>query len=228
MTKILAIGSPKGGVGKSTEAIHLARIASEQGLSVLLVDADDNHSTVDWADTADDTVAPFDVASATGAAAEHLSDLRRGSGYDLIVVDLPGAREGAFRTVLTGTEVGPVPDLLLVPVKPRLIDIKPVARVIGTEVTPLGLPYLLVLTMVRTASLHLAQERAQQLREGSRLAVADTLIRDYSAYDEAHERGRTVLDIGGEKHPTARTAETEQRALASEVLDQLHLNRKDS
>lgn len=223
MTKILAVGSPKGGVGKSTEAVHIARIAAEHGLRVLLVDADENHSAIDWAESSPEAASPFDIAAATGDAAAHLADLRKARRRDLIVVDLPGAREGAFRTMLAGADARPVADLLLIPVKPRMIDLRPVVRVIDTEVSPLRLPYLLVLTMVRTPSLHLAQERAEQLRNSALLNVADTIVRDFTVYDEAHERGLTVLDVGGEHHPTARMAEAEQRALTHDVLSRLRL-----
>lgn len=223
MTKILAVGSPKGGVAKSTEATHVARVAADHGLRVLLVDADENHSVLDWADDAPDAAAPFDVAAATGDAAEHLADLRKARRWDLIVVDLPGHREGAFRTMLAGSEARPVADFLLMPVRPRLMDTRPVTKVIDNEVTPLGIPYLVVLTMVRTASLHLAQERAEQMRSQLLLNVSTTIIRDFTVYDEAHERGLTVLDIGGPLHPTARMAETEQRALTDDVLRRLRL-----
>lgn len=222
MTKILACGSPKGGVGKTTQAVHLARIAADQDLKVLLVDADDNHSAADWCDNSP-AMTHLDLTTATGDDSEHLAQLRRMNRWDLVVVDLPGAREGAFRAMLAGADSQPVPDLLLIPTKPRLIDIRPVARVIATEIAPLHLPYLLTLTQVPTSSLHLAHERAQQLRDTG-LTVTDHIIRAYTAYDEAHERGQTVMDLGGEKHPTARTAEAEQHALATHVLTQLELN----
>lgn len=45
MAKILAVVNQKGGVGKSTLAVHLAYKAREEGLSVLLVDLDPQGST---------------------------------------------------------------------------------------------------------------------------------------------------------------------------------------
>lgn len=222
MTKILAVGSPKGGVGKSTEAVHMAAYASrELGLSTLLVDADVNASSANWVERANDESMPFDVASATGDQASHLADLRRGRRYAVTVVDLAGAREGGFATMLRGSEARPVPDMLLVPVRPRMIDLRPVIRVLHREVIPLELPYLVVLTLVRTFSLHVAQERQADLREQG-IDVADTIVREYQAYDEAHERDETVFDLPG-KYSRARLAEDDQRALGREIFDRLGL-----
>ena len=44
-TKIIAIGNQKGGVGKSTLAVHLARGLAELGRKSLIVDLDENHGT---------------------------------------------------------------------------------------------------------------------------------------------------------------------------------------
>ena len=90
--------------------------------------------------------------------------LRRASRWDLVIVDLPGAREGAFAAVLGGDGEGPVCDYLLVPSGPEVMDLRPVVRVIRTEVVPLGLPYSLVFTRVPTESLPRARERQAQLR----------------------------------------------------------------
>src|SRR3954447_22100763 len=99
MMKTLAVGSPKGGVGKTTTSCTLAAIAARDlGLSVLLVDADENRSALDWVTRSGEAI-PVDVAPGTP---DMVCKLRRGGGYDLVIVDLPGAREGAFAAVLGG------------------------------------------------------------------------------------------------------------------------------
>src|SRR4051812_19060598 len=98
--KTLAVGSPKGGVGKSTSSVTIAAIAARDlGLRVLVVDADENRSALDLLTKADDAIA-VDVAPGTNL--NEVRRLRRGSGYDLVIVDLPGARAGAFAAVLGG------------------------------------------------------------------------------------------------------------------------------
>jgi len=211
---VLAVGSPKGGVGKSSTAVTLAAIASRDlSLSVLVVDADENRSALDWITRAGDLI-PVDVAPGTP---HEVRKLRRASRWDLVIVDLPGAREGAFAAVLGGDGEGPVCDYLLVPSGPEVMDLRPVVRVIRTEVVPLGLPYSLVFTRVPTESLPRARERQAQLRVGSGLSVATTCVRSYTAFNEAVERSRTVLDIPG-RHHYARRGEADYRTLAAEVL----------
>ena len=45
---IIVIANSKGGVGKSTIAVHLAVWLHEQGHSVILADCDTQHSSSDW------------------------------------------------------------------------------------------------------------------------------------------------------------------------------------
>lgn len=218
--KVVAIGSPKGGVGKTTTAVTVATIAARRGQRVLLVDCDANRSALDWCRDAGDAI-PLDISDGHDLAT--LQQLRQARGYDLAVVDLPGARAGAFEAILRPNGLAaPVADLLVVPTSPELMDLRPVIRVMRSEVIPLGLPHLVVLTRVDPQALNRAHDRREELRWDYRLAVADTIIRDYVIYREALERSRTVLDIGGWRS-YARRAEQDYQALSAEVFGALSL-----
>ncbi|MGH3997877.1 MAG: hypothetical protein ACRDTJ_10495 [Pseudonocardiaceae bacterium] len=225
MALILATGSPKGGVGKSTQSVTLATIAArDYGLDVLLVDADSNHTALDWADRGSAEIFPFDVADAVDQT-DRLADLRN-THHDLVVVDLPGAREGAFRAMLAGPDGRPVPDLLLVPCSDQTIDLRPVIRVLEHEVIPTGLDYVLVMAPIPTSSIPDAIARRDELRSRhTPIVVADQIIRRYAAYRDAFEADRTVLDLPG-AHSYARIAEAEQRALAAELFPRLGITRR--
>lgn len=214
---LLAVGSPKGGVGKTTCAVSLAALAARVlKLKVLVVDADENRSAVDW--IGDDP----DIDVAQGLDYEKLRQLRAGRGYDLAIIDLPGARSGAFEAVLTGRDGRPVVDLLLVPTLVEVMDLRPVIRTVEREVLPLRLATMVVLTRVPFEHLPRAQQRKAELRARG-LTVADTIVRRYVAYDEAVEASQTVLDIPG-RHHRARRAEADMRQLAVEVFGRLGLD----
>lgn len=218
--RILAVGSPKGGVGKTTSAVTLATIAArDHGLRVLLVDSDANRSALDWTAQAGDRIP---VEPVDGQDLDLLRRLRRAPGYDLAVVDLPGAHEGAFRAILEGRDQQPVADLLLVPTEHEVMSVAPIQRVIRHEVMPLGLPYLVVITRIDPQALTRANDYRAQLRDHYGFTVADTSIRSYTAYRDARERSRTVLDIGG-SHSYARFAEADYRRLAAETFRALDL-----
>lgn len=220
--RTLAIGSPKGGVGKTVTSVHLANIAARMlGLRVLLVDGDENRSALDWVSRGGDQMPGVDVAS---GSPDEIAALRRGKGYDLAVVDLPGAREGAFRAALAGENGVPVCDYLLVPSGPEVMDIRPVVRVVRAEVIPTGVPYALVFTKVPTEAIPRARERQAQLRAGMGLSVATTVVRRYVVVDEAIERNVTVLDMPGGTHSTARRVEEDYRGLAAETFTALDID----
>ena len=67
------------------------------------------------------------------------------------------------------------------------------------------------------------RERQAQLRTGSGLSVAATIVRRYTAVDEAVERSCTVLDIPG-RHSNARRVEADYAALAAEVFGAMGLD----
>jgi chromosome partitioning protein len=212
--RTLAIASPKGGVGKTAGAVHLSKIAATLGLRVLLIDCDENRSSWDWVSGGGDAMGDIDVTRAT---ADQIPALRRGSArYDLVVIDLPGAREGAMRAVLDG----PVADYLLVPTLAEVMDLRPVVRVVRREIIPLGLPYAVVFCKVPTAQIPVARERQAEVRTGSGVAVATTIVRQYSVVNEAVERSCTVMDIRG-RHSAARRVEADYRALAVETFEPL-------
>jgi len=64
---IVAVVSPKGGVGKTTTAVHLAAYLQERG-PTLLVDGDENRSSVGWAKRGSPQGLPFRVCAETQTA----------------------------------------------------------------------------------------------------------------------------------------------------------------
>jgi chromosome partitioning protein len=214
--KVLGSGSPKGGVGKTQTAVTLAHLASLAGHKVLLVDADENLSAYDWVMRAGDRM-DLDIATEDDAAQlVRLHELRE---YDLIVVDLPGARSSSGWSALLG-EHGPhgvIVDALVIPSKVSTMDLRPAIRVIRDVVGPAAVPYLLVGTMVKAASMERARRDLDDLASDG-IHVARTILRDLIAHPEAVTESRPITDMPGGRHSTTRAAEREYRMLAREVF----------
>jgi chromosome partitioning protein len=124
--RVLSIVSTKGGVGKTTLALHLAVAAHAGGEAVLILDLDDPQlSAMQWWKDRQRTIternlsngAPFDVRPAAAKDLAGLVDAAEGQGFDLVVIDTPPhADYPAARAI-------EVADLVLMPVRPSSLDL---------------------------------------------------------------------------------------------------------
>lgn len=84
---IWVVMSTKGGSGKTTESVHLAHVLAEQGVRVVLLDADPRAGATRWSE---DVTFPFPVVGmATSNMHVQIGGALRGRGYDVAVVDTP-------------------------------------------------------------------------------------------------------------------------------------------
>lgn len=99
---IITVASFKGGVGKSTTALHLAAYCQQLAPS-LLVDGDLNRSALDWASRGQ---LPFKVV-------DEKQGVKYAKNYEHIIIDTP-ARPGPddLKTIAEGC------DLLILPTSP--------------------------------------------------------------------------------------------------------------
>lgn len=114
---LIAVLNQKGGVGKSTTAVHLARWLQRRGRSVHLADLDPQQSSSFWLQAAEAFSIPFSVIPADAdAALEQLPALA--GGCDVLVVDGPAGLSDATRAVML------LADLVLSPVQPAGADLR--------------------------------------------------------------------------------------------------------
>src|SRR5438477_557979 len=83
---IIVVANSKGGVGKSTLAVHLAAWLHEQGHSVTLADCDTQHSSSQWVKEAAPDVKTVQLAD-PNEILDRLPALGRHTDY--VVADVP-------------------------------------------------------------------------------------------------------------------------------------------
>ena len=114
MSTVIAFVNQKGGVGKTTLAIHAAWDLVRTGGNVLLMDADPQGSAADWASLRAAT--PFaTVACARSDLDAEVERLR--ATYPWIVIDGPPRQSDIARACLV------VADLVVVPVEPSVLSV---------------------------------------------------------------------------------------------------------
>ena len=121
--RTIVIASPKGGAGKSTLTGHLAVEAERQGSGpVTIIDTDPQGTLSDWWNARQAPTPLFaavdieQVPSRLGALREH--------GIKVVLIDTPPAFTHTTHRTL------PVPDLVIVPVRPSQLNLRAVGRVI--------------------------------------------------------------------------------------------------
>ena len=205
---LIAFANSKGGVGKSTLAVHLAVWLFDRGANVVLLDADRQRSSSQWVAEVEPKIT---VRTAT-TPEEVLSQVQDASqSHDFIVADGPGGLNDASRTLLI------LADLAIFPISPSILDFRSVSE--ATE----ALKYAqsinggktegrLVLNRMRTRD-----KISRELKEaapGLGVTVAKSTIRDLQPYRDAAQQGTVVTRLGYK----ARDAATEMTQLFVELM----------
>ncbi len=114
---IVALLNQKGGVGKTTLALHLAGAWARQGQRVTVIDADPQGSALDWSELRSREGLPRSFG-VVGLARDtlHREAPELAKDLDHIVIDGPPRIAGLMRSALLAA------DLVLVPVQPSPFD----------------------------------------------------------------------------------------------------------
>jgi chromosome partitioning protein len=114
---IVALLNQKGGVGKTTLALHLAGAWARQGRRVTVIDADPQGSALDWSEQRAKEGGPR-LFGVLGLARDtlHREAPEIARGVDHVVIDGPPRIAGLMRSALLAA------DLVLVPAQPSPFD----------------------------------------------------------------------------------------------------------
>lgn len=112
---IIGVLNQKGGVGKTTLSVNLAAALSRGGERVLLIDADPQGSSLDWAAAREGEPLFSVVGLPRPSVHKEISQI--GQGYDHIIIDGPPRVTDLARSAIMAA------DMILIPVQPSPYDI---------------------------------------------------------------------------------------------------------
>ena len=205
---VIAIANQKGGVGKTTLAIHIADSLSRKDKKVLLVDADPQASALDWAENSDNG----NRFSVVGLPKKTLrSELRNiEADYDYIVVDgPPRVHEIAMAAIAAS-------DLIVIPVQPSPFDVWSLKDIVDlvNEVKTINEHLKTVLVINRKiVNTAIGRDVVNALADYN-FPILTTAICQRVAYAESIALGQTVLNTNSDMK-----ASEEIQALTNEILE---------
>lgn len=195
---IITVASFKGGVGKTTTAVHLAAILQAQK-DTLLIDGDPNRSATGWGKRG---ALPFEVIDERQAA-------RRSRDFQNIVIDTAARpSQEDLEALADGC------DLLVIPCSPDALSLDALTLTVHALHNLAPSRYRILLTMVPPKPSRDGEEARESLAE-SGLPLFAASIRRISAFQKAALQGVPVCKV---KDPRAELGWQDYVAVVEELM----------
>lgn len=196
MANVISILNPKGGAGKTTIAIHVAKALSLAGESVVLVDSDPQGSARDWSQAADGGAGFPVVGIDRPNIDKEVPGL--GEGRDWIIID------GAAKLEAMSASAVKASDLVVIPVQPSGLDIWACSSLIDMIKTRHtltdGNPVTAFQITRAKKGTQLAREANDAIAEFG-FPVLNGAIYDRTVYAKSITEGKTAYDIEADDGP---------------------------
>lgn len=200
--KVVGVLNSKGGVGKTTLCVNLARFVAKTSPRVAIVDLDPQKSALAWWQRGGcpDNPTIFRGADTASEAVERLSL----TGWDYVFLDGPPAFLEVLRDAIE------VSDVVVIPFRPSMVDIMATqdAVVLSRQAQA---AMIAVLNDVHHSDVALANRARESLRKKG-LQIADTVVSHQQAFITAMTDGKAAEDMRSGKKAAA-----EIEALWSEI-----------
>lgn len=197
---IVTLASFKGGVGKTTSAIHIACYLAEKG-DTLLVDGDPNRSATNWAKRGDLPFKTVDLMAAPKYA----------KNFEHTVIDTAARpSQEDLEALIDGC------DLLILPTSPDALSMDALLQTVSSlkRLSALSVNrYRILLTMIPSAPRQTGQQAKEALTE-QKLPLFQQSIRRFAAYEKAALVGVPVFKVSDRN---ARIAWREYQAVGAEL-----------
>ena len=191
---ILVVGGIKGGGGKTTIASNLTAIrAIEDKKRVLLVDADEQRSAIDWVEHRESfgIQTPWTTISLIGASVR-TQVLKMAPDYDDVIIDTGGRDTTSQRSAMT------IADMFLAPFQPRSFDVWTIDKVccLIHEIRTVN-QKLKAFTVInrRDAQGTDNETAAEILSESKDVTYLNTSIGQRKAFANAAAEGLSVIEL---------------------------------
>ena len=208
---IIVLANSKGGVGKTTLAVHLATWLAERGRTVILADCDAQQSSGDWLAEAAPDIRTVRLADPT-AILDALPQLAQEAEF--VIADGPGSNTETSRALLLRA------DLAVVPCKASMLEVRALAQATAvlrqSQDIRQGRPQAVIVLSMVGKHYRLTQDM-KDAAAALGLPLAKTALTLRQIYADAPGQQTVVWRMGSR----GREAAQEVEALFREVLPEV-------